>query len=148
MSRLRTWFSANLAPLLAVVLVIAASIAVIQTVRIEGFRLGPVAVKGLADRAAEAKGTKANLTQSEQNRETEQAQDRASYAEQSKTCVDRVSQAKAATRVIQEIIHAPSEPSQPADPRAIVGADRLRIVAGQTPGEAGVLPDRSNGTRK
>jgi hypothetical protein len=73
----------------------------------------------------------------------EQAQDTTSFTNLSQRFDDRVTKAARASRTIQEIINAPppsSAPGASTDPHTLIGADRLRIIAGESeePAAAGV----------
>lgn len=152
----REFIQGNALAIVGAVAVAAAGVAVVQTIRIDGFHVWPVHYVGLAERAEQVAEVKADLGKSEQARSQEQAQASASYAAQSTRCDDRITTARDSAAAIQEIVNGShvvaagdgQDSGAPADAvRGIIGADMLRRVAGQAGGAASLPAGNAGGSK-
>lgn len=153
-SGVRDWVAKNLVVILIIV-ALGGGLA-FQTARIEGVHFsGPFGLKlgfdGLNDKLAAAEKArdefKGAFKDETGKRTAEQTQNTTSYIGLQQECKAQIVHVKGADNVIKEIEYAPlappSQPSSSAPPAgAIIGADKLRVVFGQTPGPdaAGSVP--------
>ncbi len=128
MTVLKDWLISNTVGLLLALLAFLFVLLAIQTVRIDGLKLGPIPLWiGLTQRLQESVGAKEAATDEREARDREGETSDLSYTKLAQACREASARARTSGRVIAEV----TDVQDPDSDGGVIRFDRLRDALGQ-----------------